>query len=80
MSSSERASSLPAASPSPPSCSPVRQPSGASHLQYTSVQYRAVDPHSFFADPDPAVLHEADPDPAAFHCGSGFSLAKFVTN
>ena len=28
--------------------------------------YRAVDPHSFFADPDPAVLINADPDPAAF--------------
>ena len=29
---------------------------------------RAVDPHSFFADPDPdpAVLLNADPDPAAF--------------
>ena len=25
---------------------------------------RAVDPHSFFADPDPAVLLNADPDPA----------------
>ena len=27
---------------------------------------RAVDPHSFFADPNPAVLLNADPDPAAF--------------
>ena len=26
---------------------------------------RAVDPHSFFVDPDPAVLLNADPDPAA---------------
>ena len=25
---------------------------------------RDVDPHSFFADPDPAVLLNADPDPA----------------
>ena len=25
---------------------------------------RAVDPHPFFADPDPAVLLNADPDPA----------------
>ena len=25
-----------------------------------------MDPHSFFADPDPAVLLNADPDPAAF--------------
>ena len=41
---------------------------------------RAVDLHSFFADPDPAVLLSADPDPAAFKCGSGFSLTKFVKN
>ena len=27
---------------------------------------RAGDPHSFFADSDPAVLLNADPDPAAF--------------
>ena len=27
---------------------------------------RAVDPHSFLADPDPAVLLKGDPDPAAF--------------
>ena len=26
----------------------------------------AVDPHSFFADPDPAFFLNADPDPAAF--------------
>ena len=26
---------------------------------------RAVDPHSFFADPDPAVFLNDDPDPAA---------------
>ena len=32
-------------------------------LSYPS--FRAVDPHSFFADPDPAVLLNADPDPAA---------------
>ena len=25
---------------------------------------RAVDPHSFYADPDPAVFLNADPDPA----------------
>ena len=24
---------------------------------------RAVDPHSFYADPDPAVFLNADPDP-----------------
>ena len=27
------------------------------------VRVRAVDPHSFFADPDPAVFLNADPDP-----------------
>ena len=27
---------------------------------------RPVDPHSFFADPDPAVFLNADLDPAAF--------------
>ena len=27
---------------------------------------RVVDPHSFFADPDPAVFLNVDPDPAAF--------------
>ena len=27
--------------------------------------FRAVDPHSFFADPDPAVFQNADPDPGA---------------
>ena len=25
-----------------------------------------MDPHSFFADPDPALFLNADPDPAAF--------------
>ena len=30
------------------------------------VIHGAVDPHSFFADPDPAVLLKADPDVAAF--------------
>ena len=49
-----------------------------------------MDPHSFFADPDPAVLLDADPDPAvlldadpetaAFKCGSGSSLTKCVKN
>ena len=28
------------------------------------IKTRAVDPHSFFADPDPAVFLNADPDPA----------------
>ena len=28
------------------------------------VLIRAVDPHSFYADPDPAVFLNADPDPA----------------
>ena len=32
--------------------------------EYFCVQKsRAVDPHSFFADPDPAVFLNADPDP-----------------
>ena len=30
------------------------------------IKTRAVDPHSFFADPDPAVFRKADPDPASF--------------
>ena len=29
-----------------------------------TIQGRAVDPHSFFKDPDPAVFPNADPDPA----------------
>ena len=29
------------------------------------IRIRAVDLHSFFADPDPAVFLNADPDPAA---------------
>ena len=28
--------------------------------------FRAMDPHSFFADPDPAIFLNADTDPAAF--------------
>ena len=38
---------------------------------------RAVDPHSFYADPDPAVFLNADPDPDqggemnGYPCGSG---------
>ena len=39
---------------------PFRQP--------TNLMLRAVDPDSFFADPDPAVLHTADPDPALKNC------------
>ena len=31
---------------------------------YLHDQTRALDPHSFFADPYPAVCLEADPDPA----------------
>ena len=27
------------------------------------LRYRAVDPHLFYADPDPAVFLNADPDP-----------------
>ena len=29
------------------------------------METRAVDPHSFFADPDPAAFLNADPDPVA---------------
>ena len=39
-----------------------------SQQKYTNIgrkMTRAVDPHSFFADPDPAVFLNADPDPAA---------------
>ena len=59
-------------------------------------QIRAVDPHSFFADPNPAVFLNVDPDPAVFlnadpdpdpggkmnadPCGSGYSLTNFVKN
>ena len=32
---------------------------------------RAVDPHSFFVDPDPAAFLNADPDPAAFLMSTG---------
>ena len=35
---------------------------------------RAVDPHSFFADPDPAVFLNADPDPSLKICGVTLSL------
>ena len=45
---------------------------------------RAVDPYSFFADPNPAVFLNADPDPGgkmnADPCGSGSSLTNFVNN
>ena len=30
------------------------------------VIYRAVDPHLFFANTDPAVFLNADPDPVSF--------------
>ena len=39
---------------------------------------KAVDPHSFFADPDPAVIFHADPDPGAFSMRSGSSLKKIM--
>ena len=32
---------------------------------FRHLRSRAVDPHSFFADPDPAVFLNDDPDPAA---------------
>ena len=52
------------------------------------IDTRAVDPHSSFADPDPAVFLNADPDPNpegkmnADPCGfgSGSSWTNFVKN
>ena len=36
-----------------------------------------MDPHSFFADPDPAIFLNTDSDPVAFFkCGSGSSFKK----
>ena len=32
-------------------------------LNFGPIWIRAVDPHSFFADPDPDVFLNADPDP-----------------
>ena len=47
-----------------------------------SLESRAVVPHSFFADPDPAVFLNADLDPGgkmnADPCGSGSILTNFV--
>ena len=37
---------------------------------------RAVDPHSFFADPDPAVCLIADPRPALQNCGVTLKFVK----
>ena len=54
--------------------------------KWALVRAMAVDPHSFFADPDPAVFMNADPDPGgkmnANPCrsGSGSSLSNFVKN
>ena len=39
-----------------------------------------MDPHSFFADPDPAFLHNADPDPAAFLMRTLIQLNKICKN
>ena len=44
----------------------------ASHANYLSSYHRAVDPHSFFADPDPAVFLHVDPDPALQTCEALF--------
>ena len=41
---------------------------------------RAVDLHSFFADPDPGVLLNADLDPAAFLMRIRIQLYTFLTN
>ena len=40
----------------------------------------AVDPHSFFADPDPAVFLNVDPDQAVFimHIHIRIQLKQFV--
>ena len=39
------------------------QKGGGGRPCFLFVRVRAVDPHSFFADPDPAVFLNADPDP-----------------
>ena len=43
-----------------------------------------MDPHSFLADPDPAVFLNADPDPGgkmnADPCGSRSSFTNFAKN
>ena len=41
---------------------------------------RAVDPHSFFADPDPTVFLDADPDPAACLMRFRIQLSKICKN
>ena len=44
-----------------------------------------MDPHSFFADPDPAVFlnedpdPDADPDPDLQNCGGNFKLGRRKT-
>ena len=45
-----------------------------------SSRSRAVDLHSFFADPEPAVFLSADPDSVAYLCRYGSSSNKFVEN
>ena len=54
----------------------------AKKVKIMKVQLRAVDPHSFFADPDPAVFLNADPDPGgkinADPCLYGSSQTNFV--
>ena len=37
---------------------------------------KAVDPHSFFADPDPAIFLNADPDPAWQNCEVTLNVKK----
>ena len=47
-------------------CQPVlrsRHYIASDPAQLLSVPARAVDPHSFYADPDPAVFLNTDPDP-----------------
>ena len=38
-------------------------PTPYSYILWAAVKTRAVDPHSFFADPDPAAFLNSDPDP-----------------
>ena len=44
------------------------------------VQGRAVDPHSFFADQDPAFFLNADPDPAALKMRIRIQLKQICQN
>ena len=45
---------------------------------YVRSAVRAVDPHSLYADPDPAVFLNADPDPDPDPGPGPCSLTKFA--